>query len=91
MGMFGDNKNLTVAKSLCSQEKKQGSKLNALFCTHVVLCKSYNLLTSYVAKGPLGSVDELAKHCAAKGNLCYKGKVEKSWHIPCTTRKMVAS
>ena len=59
--------------------------------THALLRKAYNLLTSYVAKGPLGSVDELAKHFAAKGNLCYKGKLEKIWGISCTTRKMVAS
>ena len=59
--------------------------------THALLCKSYNLLTSYVGKGPLGSVDELAKHFVAKGNLCYKGKLEKIWGIPCTTRKMVTS
>jgi hypothetical protein len=49
------------------------------------------LLTSYVAKGPLGSVDELAKHFAAKGNLCYKGKLEKSWRIPRATSKILAS
>ena len=63
---------------------------SSFFFTHVVRCKSHNLLTSCVAKAPLGSVNELAKHFAAKGNLFYKEKLEKKWSVPCAASKILA-